>query len=259
MKYFICLTLLLASVTVFCQSTEKIETDRPDQTESPFTVPHNWVQIEAGLVRESFSNKTSSWTTPSVLWKYGFSKKTELRIITEYNTVRFGNRFTDTTGFQPLQIGFKLNLFEEKGILPKTSFIAHTGFNKLGSRFFRNLSFLAPNFRFTMQHSLSNNIGLGYNLGAEWEDTNNPPVWIYTFAPGFNLNEKWYAYIEAFGFIQKGEAAQHNIDGGLAYYINNDCKIDLSGGPGLSRESSKWYINVGGSFRFSLLKKKAGK
>lgn len=255
MKRLSALFFLLTPFFLFAQNTEKIETDRPDQTESPFTVPHKWVQIEAGMVRESLGSKTSSWTTPTILWKYGFSKKAELRIITEYNTVRFGNMFTDTTGFQPLQVGFKLNLCEEKGIIPKTSLIAHTGLNKLGSKFFRPLSFFAPNFRFTMQNSIAENVGIGYNLGAEWEDTNTPPVWIYTFAPGFNLSEKWYAYIEAFGFIQKGEAAQHNIDGGIAYNINNNVKLDLSGGPGISKESSKWYINIGGSFRFALKRK----
>ena len=28
---------------------EKIDTDRPDQTESAFTVPKNWLQFEAGF------------------------------------------------------------------------------------------------------------------------------------------------------------------------------------------------------------------
>ena len=257
MKITRLLILLFIPVFVMAQDTKEIETDRPDQTESPYTVPHKWAQIEFGLIKEHQEKEVNSWTLPAILWKYGISKKAELRLITEYNTFRYGKKFIDTTGLQPLQLGFKINLFEENGLRPKTSLIAHTGFNRLGSKFFNPLSLFAPNFRFTMQNSLSENISLGYNLGAEWEDTKSLPVWIYTLVTGFSLNDKWYSYIEAFGFIENRESSQHNIDAGLAYSINNDCKLDISGGAGISKESPAWYVSIGGSIRFAFLKKKS--
>ena len=127
--------------------------------------------------------------------------------------------------------------------------LVHLGLPTIASKVFR-ADHLAPSFRFTMQHSLSRNIGLGYNLGAEWNGYSSAPVWLYTFAPGFNLGEKWYTYIEVFGFIQKNEKPQHNLDGGLAYYISNDMKIDISGGFGISEAAPKSYVAVGFSFRF---------
>lgn len=256
MKKITLLILIWVPVLVMAQDTKEIETDRPDQTESPYTIPNKWVQIELGFIREHQEKEINSWTVPTILWKYGISKKMELRLITEYNTLRYGKSFIDTTGLQPMQLGFKINLCEEKGLRPKISLIAHTGLNRLGSKFFKPLAFFAPNFRFTLQNSLSKNISLGYNLGAEWEDTKSNAIGIYTLATGFTLSDKWYSYIEAFGFVQKGEPAQHNIDGGLAYSISNDCNLDISGGVGISKESPAWYVSIGGSIRFAVSKKK---
>jgi hypothetical protein len=90
------------------------------------------------------------------------------------------------TGLVPVQIGGKLALWEEKGLLPKTSFIFHVAPSKLGSKKFHTQQW-APNFRFTMQHTLSENIGLGYNVGAAWDGFSKTTSWIYTIAPGFNL------------------------------------------------------------------------
>lgn len=116
---------------------EKIDTDRPDQTESAFTVPARWIQVETGFTREKISAKTVSWTLPTILSKYGLSKKWELRLLTEYNAQSFSYanyRLTDTFGLLPITVGFKVNLIEEKNLLPRISLIGYTGLNRLSSR-----------------------------------------------------------------------------------------------------------------------------
>jgi hypothetical protein len=245
-KHLLTVVFLFSSaITAIAQ--EKIETDRPDQTETPFTVPKGWWQFEVGLTKEKLSYG-SLYTLPTILSKYGVSEKFELRLITGY-TSHYTTKFTDTFGLSPVQVGFKLGLVEEQGIIPKISFIAHTGLSRLASKYYRGSSFFAPNFRFTMQHSLSDRVGLGYNLGAEWGDTRDNPIWIYTLAPGFNIGENWYAYIEAFGYIQSRKYAEHNFDGGIAYFLTDNTKLDLSAGVGLINSSLKHYIAAGFSFR----------
>ncbi len=66
---------------------EKIDTDRPDQTESAFTVPAAWIQGELGFVKErnnSFYHPLNIWTLPTLLTRRGLSKILELRFINEY-------------------------------------------------------------------------------------------------------------------------------------------------------------------------------
>jgi hypothetical protein len=62
-------------------------------------------------------------------------------------------------------------------------------------------------------------------------------------------------YAEIFGFILKDEAPQHNIDGGIGYYLTNDVKLDVSGGFGISRTSPRNYFALGISFRVNTKKK----
>jgi hypothetical protein len=45
---------LMLPVLNFAQ--EQIETDRPDQTESPATVPHRYLQAETGFMYEKVHN-----------------------------------------------------------------------------------------------------------------------------------------------------------------------------------------------------------
>jgi hypothetical protein len=214
-------------------------------------VPKKWVQLEMGFGVQTTNPLENEFQHPTLLSKYGISKRFELRLITTVQTNTFFNVVNKEkkTGLSPVEVGAKIALWEEQKLLPKTSLIFHVGIPKLASQYLQ-ADHLAPNFRFTMQHSLTKKIGLGYNVGAEWDGVNKEATWIYTFAPGINLSEKWYGYIEAFGFISKQNNPEHSLDGGIAYYINPNFKIDLSSGFGISQAAPDWYMAIGGSIRF---------
>ncbi|MEO6254141.1 MAG: transporter [Ferruginibacter sp.] len=251
-KYFLLLLIASLSFADGFSQIDRIDTDRPDQTESAVTVPKKWIQFEMGLGAQITNAFENEFQHPTLLSKYGITKKIELRLITTVTTnTDFNNLLTKQkeTGLSPVEVGAKIALWEEKKLLPKTSLIFHVGIPKLASGNFR-LNNLAPNFRFTMQNSITNSIAIGYNLGAEWDGINSNTTWIYTFAPGFNMGKKWYSYIEAFGFISKQNKPEHSLDAGIAYYINNDLKLDLSSGFGISKAAPDWYIAVGASVRF---------
>lgn len=235
------------------QELERMETDRPDQTECPFIVPVNWIQMEMGFNFEKNEPGAHTFVYPTLLSKYGVSKRLELRLITNLLSDRQNNgtHYETITGIEPVQVGFKVALLEEKGLIPKTSLIAHLALPQVASTKL-HAEKAAPNFVFTLQNTITESIALGYNLGAEWDGFSNVPAWIYRISPGFNIGKKCYAYVEAFGFLQKKETANHNVDGGFAYYLNNNVKFDISAGKGLSEISMDYYIALGASFRFSL-------
>jgi len=238
------------------QSTGRMETDRPDQTESPVITKENYIQAEIGFNIENEEGLTA-YIHPTTLIKYGIIKRLEFRLITEFASAEnppmmpAGEKYT--SGLLPIQLGGKLALWEEKGFLPMTSLIFHAGLPKAARKEFQ-LTQWAPNFRFAMQHALSNSIGLGYNVGAEWDGMSNTPYWVYTIAPGFNIGKNWYGYVEAFGSVRQNDKPQHGFDAGVACYFSDDTKIDLSGGVGLNKESFDNYVAVGFSFRFNTKK-----
>ena len=248
-KLFSLTGMLFLLCTTLKAQVEKIDTDRPDQTESAVTVPKNYFQAEFGFNKENISGRNYDLIYPTALFKYGLNRF-EFRLETTYRS-SYEHLIPDpkwTNGFDPVVIGFKAALWEEKNLLPRTSLIIHLGLPFVASKSFR-ANHLAPAFRFTMQHSLTRSIGLGYNLGAEWDGFTKTPAWIYTLSTGFNLGEKWYSYLELFGFIEKDLLPQHNADAGIAYWINNNLKVDISGGFGISEASPKNYMAIGFSVR----------
>ncbi len=232
----------------------KIDTDRPDQTESPYTVPKNWLQFEMGLNLERNESPDNEFLLPTILAKYGISKRMELRLVTtirRYKVFQSGGGAVYENGVEPLEVGAKIALAEEKNWFPKTSLLFHVALPGLASKNLKTNK-LAPNFRFSMQHSIAKRVNLSCNLGAEWDGFNNEPGWIYSISPGFDIAKNWYAYIEAFGVVTKIDAPQHNIDGGFAYYVSSNFKVDISSGFGISRAAPAWYLAIGASIRFNM-------
>lgn len=248
MKFFIVTVLLVSSLTAKAQFTEKIETDRPDQTETPYVVPKKYLQGEFGINSEAYLNDVSQFVHPTMLLKYGFNNRIELRLEAVFlsRQEKFIPQTKTTTLLEPVEIGTKIALFEEKGLRPKTSVIIHAGVPFIADKQFHTdpVNF---SMRLSMQNSLSENVSLGYNVGIEGGQPGETSF-LYTLAPGFNIGEKWYTYIEAFGSIASGGSA-HNLDAGIAYFTSKNTKVDLSAGFGLGNAPLKHYVALGFSFR----------
>jgi Putative MetA-pathway of phenol degradation len=258
MKRIALLWLLALPMLVWAQ-TAPIDTDRPDQTESAFLVPKGWLQFEMGFNQHG-SNQyfPEERLLPTLLSKYAINKHIELRLITTVQSVKAytpskGNYWE--TGLQPVEVGAKLHIAEASGWRPQTALIFHFALPRVASPT-KRINRLAPNFRFTMQNSITDAMSIGYNLGAEWDGFSSTPAWIYTFAPGFKIGKTWYGYVEAFGSVMKNEKPQHSVDAGIAWYASDDVKIDFSGGKALNNYVLPWYVAVGISARMQVSKKK---
>ncbi len=235
------------SNTLFGQMLPSIQLDRPDQTECPFITPTRYIQIENGILNEK-PNSLPMISVQSSLWKYGINEKLELRIITEFTAEK--RNFQGKIAMSPITIGFKTALLEEKGIRPQTSFIGHISSSKLGSSSLET-PYIGPSFRFTMQHTLTKNISLAYNLGAEWDGKNAGQTYIYTLTTGIGLSPKISCYSEIYGFLAANQLADHRFDGGLTYLVNHNLMADISAGFGLTENAAQHYIALGISYRFN--------
>lgn len=243
--FLLCFIAILSKS--FAQEFPAIQTDRPDQTECPFIVPKNYFQLENGFSYEKINNQTSQIVAPTILTRFGINDHFELRLITE---LAVENNISEKfSGINPVLIGFKTRLFEEKGIIPITSFIGHIGIPKAGSNNFQT-TYYAPEFRFTMQHTLSDKQSLSYNLGAEWNGESAEPTFIYTLTSGYSLSKTMGCYIEFYGFCPQLSKPDHRFDGGITYLINPNHQFDVSAGVGLSKISPEYYVALGYSFRF---------
>lgn len=243
--YFLAI-LLFTYCTTFAQ--DEIDTDRPDQTETPSIVPVNRFQMENGFVQQQEQKHESDLMFPTALWKFGISKNLEARLETDI----IYNKFQDSTqsGLKPLIVGLKIKLWDEKGFVPQASLITQMQIPKLASKELM-VNHLAPEIRFLFQNTLTENADLGYNLGVNWDGESTAPIYAYTFSPNISITKKLKAYVEAYGFMPAHHHSEHWTDGGFMFLITKDLQLDISAGYEITSANHyhRYYESLGVSFR----------
>lgn len=233
---------LFPLVAVFGQATGRMETDRPDQAECASIVKAGYIQAELGFNANQFL-EAREWNVPTTLIKYGIADKLELRYI---SVAAVKN---NQLMYQPDAAGIKVFLFKEKGWIPQTTLIAQYHFDdtKRDNSDFNRTEHSVGELIFTCQNNFNDRIGLGYNFGPEFH-SDGTVEWIYRVTPGLNLSPNYFIYGEIFGRVAT-QTTEFWTDVGLARYISDDLKIDISAGYHI-REGKEWYTAVGLSWRF---------
>ena len=134
-KQCLALPFLLISIVITAQEEETVKemiTDRPDATESPSVVPLGSLQIETGAFYESFKDeniKSETLGFNTTLLRYGVLENFELRVGWNFEEERTTNnnvKIDDVrSGFSPLLLGVKVEITEEKGLLPEIGVLGH--------------------------------------------------------------------------------------------------------------------------------------
>jgi hypothetical protein len=247
------------------EQVDPIATDRPDQTESPYLVPRGMFQIETGIWMENDRNegrriKNKAYNT--TLFKIGVSDQFELRLISEYLGSKEYQRdslIRNIHGINSVAIGTKIFISKERGIIPKTSLIAHLQLPYIGYKEFRP-AHLAPRFRFVMQNTISDRISVAYNIGAEWDGDSQSATAIYTISCAISLADGLGMFVEGYGFMTENSNEEnkfdgtfsndHRLDAGFTYQVQKNLQVDISGGIGLSANSPDNFLSAGISWRF---------
>jgi hypothetical protein len=110
-------------------SQETIQLDRPDQTETVFVVPRNYLQLDLVLCMKKPTKQTNIYL-PTILWKFGLNDKVELRVITEFSKTITNSE--NIYQLQPVSLGFKTALIEKRHY-PKISFMEKQNLEKVKS------------------------------------------------------------------------------------------------------------------------------
>jgi hypothetical protein len=112
MAKYIWLTLMLPFGHLGAQT---IITDRPDQTESSSTVDQGSLQIESGLLlgfTEENRQRERQVLAPTTLFRYGISKAFELRVLSQYESLKDQRTSAIADGISDLEVGFKFQLLK---------------------------------------------------------------------------------------------------------------------------------------------------
>lgn len=248
---------LVLSIGISAQENEEspeMITDRPDATESANTLPKKYFQVETGGFFESFEKgdfKTQVVGYNTTLLRYGLLENFEFRMGWGFEEARtFINSEKSNnvrSGFSPLLLGMKVVIFNENGLFPQIGLLGHVHLPYTASTDYRPET-TGIDFRFAFAHSLSENSGLSYNLGAEWGNDSPEAAYIYSLSYARGLTERFSAYVEVYGDLPENNRANHFYDAGLTYLLKPNIQLDATMGRSFT-EGQDILVSGGVSFR----------
>ena len=225
--------------------TQDLVTDRPDQTESSSTVMKESLQIETGALFEfSEEDRTVNKTilAPSTLFRYGMTDGLEIRLLSQYETIKVGGDKTE--GISDLEIGFKVQLLQKDDANTEIAFLSHL-IVPTGTEFISSEEYGTIN-KLSIAHDLDESTALGYNVGYDnfgYGDGNLT----YSIALGKSINDKAGFFIESYGELEEFEDFILNADAGFTYLVKPNFQVDFSFGTSLTDDYN--FISTGFSWR----------
>ena len=245
------MTRILMVLTVFCSVNYK----NFSQTVEPSTaVTKNTLQIEIEslyAVQKENNVKLTSWSIPSALFRFGLFDGAEIQVNTPIikeelwendHLVHSLNKFDD------IQVGFSINLWKEKNILPETSLMIRA-ILPTDSEF--KISKLGKICSINFSNSITEKWSLNYNLGYAIE-TDNTKAGFYIANLSYNFSDKIHFFAENFGDFNNSKLISYNLNIGGGYNFSDNCAFDVSIANGINHN----LFYVGGILTFIIDTKK---
>lgn len=226
--------LYIVAISMLCVplAAQGLNTDRPDQTESAWTVPHNALQIETGAALSSTGNNLTLNVLQNV-WRYAPVPHLEARLV---SGLHFSPNETKVpqSGFDDLEVGLKYQFVRGKTPMALlTHIILPTSDDD---------SRVGAFWKVLWAHDLGPYLNVGCNVGLEVLKGRSPQ-YNYSLSVSMNLTEKLGYYLEPFGTL--GDI--HAWDTGLTCLVSPNVQLDFS--LGFSLMSSYNYFAFGCSWR----------
>jgi hypothetical protein len=242
-----------------------LSADRPDLTESPYTVDAGHFQIEMDLVNYSHDRHNrdretiDSYSVAAVNLKAGLLNNVDLQLILEpYISTRIKDRSTGSTskhnGFGDITTRLKVNLWGNDGgetALALMPFIKlPTNQDDVGNEAVEG-GLIVP---FAME------LPAGWGLGAQTEvdfiedgdEDGYHAEFINTVALGRDIVGNLAGYVEFFSLVSTESDSDWigSVNGGLTYAVNADLQLDGGVNFGVTRAADDITPFVGVTWRY---------
>lgn len=277
-KTLVAVLIIFISSVNYAQHTDEINSNRPGETMSAFSVGKSVIQLETGAYgirqKHELLNYDSSGYGIDLTARWGlFLEKLELIADIQYQSEILNPSiiYPDKSGLKQTVFGAKYLIYDPfKNYKKKVnlySWKANQSFNwhqlvpAVSVFAGANLIFSDNPYSFSPEASISpkiilitqNHLGDGRwvfvtNIIADYISTDFPSYgYVATLTRGFN--KKWSGFIENQGF-KSDFYSDAIVRGGAAYLISKDIQIDASIGSSLKNTPSILYGGVGFSWRY---------
>jgi hypothetical protein len=256
---------LVASATSI--DARELSTDRPDKTESPYTVDAGRVQFEIDLVSVEHDHDTDAgadtvtdaWAAPVVNCKLGLGQRTDAQLVlSPYGRVCTHDRVAATRtvqhGFGDITARVKVNLWGNDGgrtalaLMPFVDF--PTSQDSLGASAMQG-GLIVP-----LAVELPANWGMGVMTEVDWTrnaaDTRTYAEFVNSITFSHDLAGDLAGYVELWSKTSRepGTDWEGTFDLGLTYGLTEDIQLDAGCNFGVTSAPSDVNAFLGVSARF---------
>ncbi len=245
----------------------ELSTDRPDKTESAYTVDAGHFQIEADLIAYSRDHDTADGadvksrgtTFANVNLKAGLTNTIDLQFVIEtYTTAKATDRTSGLTekasGFGDITTRLKINLWgNDSGdtafaLMPYVKF--PTNQDNLGNNSIEG-GLIAP-YALSLPGGWGCGIMPQIDLVRDDDDSGYHTELVFSVTASHDITEKLGGYLELWASrgTQSGAQTVATFDCGLTYAVNHNTQLDLGVNLGISDAAEDIAPFVGLSMRF---------
>jgi hypothetical protein len=236
-----------------------LHTDRPDVTETPYTVDAGRFQFEFDFLnfyrhKIASGRRESDFLFINGIAKVGLTNRVDFEVVfSAYEWHRPDGVFSEPgkmrQGFGDVGFRTKVNLIgndvETFGLAIMPSFL-------VPSRSSVSENLYVPGLTLIWAKALPNDFEMGgqfeYFHLLDTRKTVGREFW-GTFEIGKDLNDKWGVFTEYVSILSPGDHYIHTLNGGIIRYIHSNLHIDIAGHIGLNRFSPS-SLYTGFSYRF---------
>jgi hypothetical protein len=238
----------------------EMSTDRPDTTESPYTVDAGHYQIEMSFFdfdrNRVNGTRIETWTFGALNLKAGLLPNVDLQAVFDSyaNEETRSGGFTETaSGFSDVALRLKVNLWgndEGRTALAIMPFVKIPTGTELSNGHWEG-GLILP-----LAIALTDRVGLGLMIEADFvhdeEQGGYDVEWVHTVTLGFDLTSKLGLYLEYAGLAGADRAFdyQATFDAGITWSATDDLVFDAGVRVGLNDAAQDLGVFTGMSVRF---------
>ena len=230
-----------------------LSADRPDVTESPYTVDAGAVQLELSFVDYAKNGDEATWTVAPVNLKLGLLNNVDLQFVFD-PYVHEDDRTQTSNGFGDTQFRLKINLWGNDGgdtafaIMPFIK--VPTASDDLGN------DHVEGGLIFPFATDLADGVGLGLMFETDFvydeADDGYDVEFVTTGVLGFDVTDEIGLYVEAIGIASTDSDVDFRgiLGAGATYGLTENMVLDAGVNVGLTGDADDVNLFAGMTVRF---------
>lgn len=223
-------------------------TDRPGVSWGADVLPLHKISWENGFGFERDAEGQHTLTLPSTIVRYGIFENVELRVGTDLLLQDVEGQVTNLMGIAPLTIGTKIKFYDGEGIIPSIGMVAQLQSPHIGSAHLLP-SHLAPSLYLIFENSITDQLYLCYNAGAEWDGETATPTTLLSLCLGFDINDELGVFAETYNYLHP-EGNQYMTEFGFYFMPSRRLQFDIEADFDLM--NLKDYFSISGGISWML-------